>query len=205
MERVLADIDANHGDCSVECLRHGVLLVFGTPCQLRSLAGQEHGRTIPLADIPWCSASRSAHHLYSFFEKKRTELRCLGTGAAKGTGQKILPDAHVDLTIRGPLPFIVFGRDKHRHAAGKHFIAAVIPSQHRLGRCAIVPPATVLRIPIVRTGRQGRSGHNGGRHSAKDRRLCDPPGPVRGELQLPIAPDCEHATLPSQFLNQNGP
>jgi hypothetical protein len=27
-----------------------VLLVFGAPCQLRSLAGQEHGRTIPLAD-----------------------------------------------------------------------------------------------------------------------------------------------------------
>jgi hypothetical protein len=28
-----------------------VLLVFGAPCQLRSLAGQEHGRTIPLAEI----------------------------------------------------------------------------------------------------------------------------------------------------------
>jgi hypothetical protein len=28
-----------------------VLLVFGAPCQLRLLAGQEHGRTIPLADI----------------------------------------------------------------------------------------------------------------------------------------------------------
>ena len=50
VERVLANIDADHGDCSVECLRHGVLLVFGTPCQLQSLAGQEHGRTIPLAD-----------------------------------------------------------------------------------------------------------------------------------------------------------
>jgi hypothetical protein len=29
-----------------------VLLVFGAPCQLRLLAGQEHGRTIPLADVP---------------------------------------------------------------------------------------------------------------------------------------------------------
>ena len=28
-----------------------MLLVFGAPCQLRSLAGQEHGRTIPLADM----------------------------------------------------------------------------------------------------------------------------------------------------------
>jgi hypothetical protein len=28
-----------------------VLLVFGAPCQLPSLAGQEHGRTIPLADF----------------------------------------------------------------------------------------------------------------------------------------------------------
>jgi hypothetical protein len=50
MERVLADIDTDYGDCVTNCLRHGVLLVFGAPCQLRSLAGQEHGRTIPLPD-----------------------------------------------------------------------------------------------------------------------------------------------------------
>jgi hypothetical protein len=47
MERVLADIDAD----SLGCLRHGVLLVFGAPCQLKTLAEQERGRTIPLADI----------------------------------------------------------------------------------------------------------------------------------------------------------
>jgi len=35
----------------LDVLRHGVLLVFGAPCQLRLLAGQEHGRTIPLADL----------------------------------------------------------------------------------------------------------------------------------------------------------
>src|SRR4030088_1665019 len=51
VERVLAEIDADHGDRSIGCLRHGVLLVFGAPCQLRLLAGQEHRRTIPLADI----------------------------------------------------------------------------------------------------------------------------------------------------------
>ena len=51
VERVLADIDADHGDCAVGFLRHGVLLVFGAPSQLRSLAGLEHGRTIPLAAI----------------------------------------------------------------------------------------------------------------------------------------------------------
>ena len=51
VERVLADIDADHGDRGIGCLRHGVLLVFGAPCQLRLLAGQEHGRTIPLPDI----------------------------------------------------------------------------------------------------------------------------------------------------------
>jgi hypothetical protein len=28
-----------------------MLLVFGAPCQLPSLAGQEHGRTITLPDI----------------------------------------------------------------------------------------------------------------------------------------------------------
>jgi hypothetical protein len=35
VERVLADIDADRGDCGIECLKHGVLLVL------------EHGRTIP--------------------------------------------------------------------------------------------------------------------------------------------------------------
>ena len=59
VERVLADIDANHSDCSVECLKHGVLLVFVAPSQLLTLAkGQEHGRTIPLCDI--VLASRNA-------------------------------------------------------------------------------------------------------------------------------------------------
>ena len=51
VERVLADIDADHRNRGIGCLRHGVLLVFGAPCQLRLLAGQEHGRTIPLTDI----------------------------------------------------------------------------------------------------------------------------------------------------------
>jgi hypothetical protein len=50
VERVLADIDANRGDFGFECLGHGVLLVFGAPCQFRSLA-EEHGRTITLTEI----------------------------------------------------------------------------------------------------------------------------------------------------------
>jgi hypothetical protein len=32
-----------------------VLLVFGAPGQLKTLAGQEHGRTIPLTDIQFAS------------------------------------------------------------------------------------------------------------------------------------------------------
>ena len=51
VERVFADIDADHGDRCVEFLRHGVLLVLSAPCQLLVLAGPEHGRTIPLADV----------------------------------------------------------------------------------------------------------------------------------------------------------
>jgi hypothetical protein len=59
-KRVLADIDADHGDCRIELVWHSVLLVFGTPCRLPLLAGREHGRTIPLAvigriEIPQCS------------------------------------------------------------------------------------------------------------------------------------------------------
>jgi hypothetical protein len=50
VERVLANIDADHGDRCVEFLRHGVLLVLTAPCQLLVLAGPGHDRTIPLAD-----------------------------------------------------------------------------------------------------------------------------------------------------------
>jgi hypothetical protein len=52
VERVLTNIDADHGDCAVVgSLRHGVLLVFAAPSQLLSLAGRERGRAIPLTDI----------------------------------------------------------------------------------------------------------------------------------------------------------
>jgi hypothetical protein len=51
VERVLADIDADDGDRAAEILRQSVLLVVGARGQLQSLAGQEHGRTIPLTDI----------------------------------------------------------------------------------------------------------------------------------------------------------
>jgi hypothetical protein len=34
VERILADTGADYGDCAVECLWHGGLLEFGTPCQL---------------------------------------------------------------------------------------------------------------------------------------------------------------------------
>src|SRR5262249_26612002 len=50
MERVLADIDADHGDCGAEFLRHGVLLVLRAPRQFLMPAGIEPGRTIPLAE-----------------------------------------------------------------------------------------------------------------------------------------------------------
>jgi hypothetical protein len=40
VERVLANIDADHGDRTLAgLLRHGVLLVFAAPSQLLSLAG----------------------------------------------------------------------------------------------------------------------------------------------------------------------
>ena len=50
MERVLADIDADYGNRTLCCRGHGVLLVLA-PLASLSLAGQEHGRTIPLAVI----------------------------------------------------------------------------------------------------------------------------------------------------------
>src|SRR6478735_8403556 len=53
VERVLTDIDADYGNRSMCCRRHGVLLVLA-PLASLSLAGQEHGRTSAarLAAIP---------------------------------------------------------------------------------------------------------------------------------------------------------
>ncbi|HEV2696573.1 MAG TPA: hypothetical protein VGU90_01180, partial [Terriglobales bacterium] len=48
---VFTDINADHGNCAVEVLGHGVLLCLCSPLPDSSLAGQEHGRTIPLAAI----------------------------------------------------------------------------------------------------------------------------------------------------------
>jgi hypothetical protein len=68
VERVLANIDADHSDGGVEFLRHDVLLVFGAPCQRNLLSGQEHGRTIPLAD------SQSAAHSITSSARPRSEI-----------------------------------------------------------------------------------------------------------------------------------
>ena len=45
------NINADHGNCAVVDLGHGVLLCLWSPLPDSSLAGQEHGRTIPLADM----------------------------------------------------------------------------------------------------------------------------------------------------------
>jgi hypothetical protein len=49
VERVLTDINADYGNRTLCCRSHGVLLVLAALASL-SLAGQEHGRTIPLPD-----------------------------------------------------------------------------------------------------------------------------------------------------------
>jgi hypothetical protein len=50
VERVLPDINADHGGCGLHCLKHGVLLA-SVPSPAYLLTGQEHGRTLPLADL----------------------------------------------------------------------------------------------------------------------------------------------------------
>ena len=52
VERVLADVDADHGDLGACCLGHGRAPGDAAPCQRRSLTGREHGRTIPFSDVP---------------------------------------------------------------------------------------------------------------------------------------------------------
>src|SRR5258706_1392208 len=57
VERVLADVDADYGDLGACCLGHGRAPVDAAPAQRRSLAGQEAGRAIPLADSPLANAT----------------------------------------------------------------------------------------------------------------------------------------------------
>src|SRR5437879_5995182 len=85
VERVLADIDADHDDRSIGCLRHGGLLVFGAPCQLRLLAGQEHGRTIPLAEI---RRPIILPFLHSAILLLRSSCSWIGYGIGLATGGK---------------------------------------------------------------------------------------------------------------------
>jgi hypothetical protein len=79
----------------VEILRHGVLLVFGAPCQRRLLAGQEHGQTIPLADM---LASHTTDH------SEYVSLGSEGRDAPSG-GAAFVGCGH-DFDLRGSQKFL---------------------------------------------------------------------------------------------------
>ena len=52
VEQVLAAIDASYGNCGTSCLRHMACSLSLAPlASMNLLAGQEHGRTIPLAEV----------------------------------------------------------------------------------------------------------------------------------------------------------
>ena len=75
-----------------------MLLVFGAPDQLRSLAGQEHGRTIPLAD------ASAGDFRGSFWRGKLTLIQQIFT--EPNSEQTIESRAAGDLTARN-LPRMV--------------------------------------------------------------------------------------------------
>jgi hypothetical protein len=72
-------IDARWGvdndDSRFKLVWHGVLLIFGAPCQLLLLAGPEHGRTIPLAALSTPVAA------LPIGKANRAELSVSSTGA----------------------------------------------------------------------------------------------------------------------------
>jgi hypothetical protein len=51
MKRVPTDIYTDHGNRAHGLLASEVLLGSGAPCQLQTLAGQEHDRTISLPEV----------------------------------------------------------------------------------------------------------------------------------------------------------
>src|SRR4030088_3162915 len=89
VERVLADIDADHGDRSIGCLRHGVLLVFGAPCQLscwrgRSTGGPSHLKTSRTSS-PACAFRAIAESSGSYF----LPLACSAATSATASRQEL--------------------------------------------------------------------------------------------------------------------
>ena len=56
-----------------------MLLVFGAPCQLPSLAGQEHGRTIPLTDLAAKSSMPASR--YELPQRLKAHVLMLTAGA----------------------------------------------------------------------------------------------------------------------------
>src|SRR3981189_3581736 len=73
VERVLTDINADYGNRTLCCRSHGVLLVL-VPLTSLSLAGQEHGRTIPLADLQQWIILRE-NELERVFQKRADDYR----------------------------------------------------------------------------------------------------------------------------------
>jgi hypothetical protein len=110
VKRVLADIDADHGDCRIELVWHGVLLVFGAPCQLPLLAGPEHGRTIPLADIDLRSQGfgtvlciRWGRHEHQ--EKKATAPTVAATEMTDAEMDKLTAGGSIELGPNADVPY----------------------------------------------------------------------------------------------------
>ena len=93
----------------MSCLGHGVLLVFGAPLPLYQLAGQEHGRTIPLTDLSlqeavyFCPCSYSARPSSTLARGVVSELRKVSAVECKN-----------DLPLRAscPRPSVSFAAPK---------------------------------------------------------------------------------------------
>src|SRR5215472_18435539 len=80
VKSVLADIDTDRGDHTLQDLGHDLLLSFGASCQPTGRQGQEHGRTIPLADF---GAHRlSIPSVYNLLQRSTGTARYVRTGAA---------------------------------------------------------------------------------------------------------------------------
>src|SRR5512136_577953 len=74
VERVLTDINADYGNRTLCCRSHGMLLVLA-PLASLSLAGQDHGRTIPLPVIAKPTSLPSFLHPTSSIEHPYSRLR----------------------------------------------------------------------------------------------------------------------------------
>jgi hypothetical protein len=122
-----------------------VLLVFGAPCQLRLLAGQEHGRTIPLVEAPITGGDQGFHGGLSHTSPRSVTVHTLVLSRLIGNDTNV-KENHCDIFAiiktghsqiqKGPLPFTDHQNGPVPVASARAPLAAFVRRKSGINKCA---------------------------------------------------------------------